>query len=85
LVRRYHDFRQPSSYNSPWWDGLAGAGVASGLASLARPAGARAAPGKPRPNMLFTSPNGNHNAGDRHFGKDGYLYISALSAPLPDR
>jgi glucose/arabinose dehydrogenase len=65
--------------------GLAGAGVASGLASLARPAGARSAPGKPRPNILFTSPNGNHNAGDLHFGKDGYLYISALSAPLPDR
>ena len=23
------------------------------------------------------SPNGNHNAGDVQFGKDGYLYISA--------
>jgi N-acetylglucosamine-6-sulfatase len=33
--------------------GLAGAGVSSGLTSLARPARAQAASGEPRPNVLF--------------------------------
>jgi hypothetical protein len=57
--------------------GLAGAGVASGLASLVRPA----APGNP--GRTYYSPNGNDNAGDLHFGKDGYLYISAPTVGAP--
>jgi hypothetical protein len=55
--------------------GLAGAGVASGLALLARPA----APGNP--GRTYCSPN--DNAGDLHFGKDGYLYISAPTVGAP--
>src|SRR5919112_1084023 len=56
---------------------LAGAAVASGLASLARPV----APGNP--GRTYCSPHPTANAGDLHFGKDGYLYISTPTVGAP--